>query len=318
MSTKSLNLPLLTWDNPVKTGKIFGGAVSALIVLKSVNLLSLFFRLSSLVLFVSAAAEYGGKLILGQGLVTKLRPPKLSNSFSSRASKLLESFANDLPGLEIEGQELLYSVNVENTLKSAGLFYILYKITSWVSLYTLIFTSIVAAFTLPAIYEKYQVEINAAIKQASAVATEKLNETSKVIATKAGPYLKQADEKLGPVSSFIKQKYQVRTASSTVGEQNASAFTSSSETSTSKNPFENKTKEVPVDTTYSSTEPIATKPVPTPADFGLFPDAPKSEPLSGNSAVDQAKDVAKENDVDVDNLKNDLLKNKEAAIGAQF
>lgn len=281
MSNKSINLPLLTWKEPVKTGKVFGGLVAALIFLKSVNVLSLFFRLASLVLAVSATAEYGGKLILGQGLVTKFRPAKLSTSFSSRATGCLETFTKELPALESEGQELLYSVNIENTLKSAGLFYILYKITSWVSLYSLVFTSVVLAFTLPFVYEKYQDEINAGLKQATDIANEKYQETSKIVSEKAAPYLKQADEKLGPVSDFIKSKYQVRTASTTVAEdEKATAFTSSSEASATKSTLESKTS--------------------------AFPDAPTTEPLK--AAVEEIKES-----VNVDDLKNDLLKNKEAA-----
>lgn len=37
---------LLTWKDPVKTGKVFGSIVAALLVLKTVNLFNLFFRLA--------------------------------------------------------------------------------------------------------------------------------------------------------------------------------------------------------------------------------------------------------------------------------
>lgn len=313
---KSIGLPLLTWDNPVETGKVFGAVIFALVVLKSVNLLSLFFRLGFYALLTSAAAEYAGKLVTGTGFVTRVRPA-YSDTFSKYTSKFLEQLSKDLPCLEQEGQRLLYSFNVENTLKTAGLFYVLYKITSWISLYNLILISTIAAFTLPAVYEKYQDEINAALKQAYKVASQKSAEYTKLASEKAAPYIKQADEKLGPVSKFIKSKYQVRTASTTVGETSPEAFVQPTTGSTSgsqatesnvkstKNPFDK-----PIDTTYEQTEPIVTNVAPTSADVNTnaFPSVPETTP---QSFVDQVKEVASEQ-VDVDDLKNDLLKNKAA------
>jgi len=325
---KSIGHPLLTWKDPVKTGKVFGTLVLSLVVLKSVNLLSLFFRLGSIALISSAVAEYAGKLVTGTGFVTRYRP-SYNKTFSDKTSGFLQSLSQDLPTLEEEGQKLLYSFNIENTLKASGLFYILYKITSWLSLYKLIFISTILTFTLPAIYENYQDEINEAVVQFSGVAKEKAGEYSKVASEKAAPYLKQADEKLGPVSKFIKQKYQVRTASTTVGEQNSSAFTSGAQatenTGASKvtgsgskqtNPFEvteeavNQTAGAPsgattasgtasnlndgIDTSYHQTQDIKTE---------AFPSAPNTQPLA-----EHIKQKASE--VDVDDLKNDLLKNK--------
>lgn len=335
---KSIGHPLLTWKDPIKTGKVFGTLIVSLIVLKSVNLLSLFFRLGSIALISSAIAEYAGKLITGTGFVTRYRP-SYNKTFSHKTNNFLQSFSQDLPALEEEGQKLLYSFNIENTLKASGLFYILYKITSWLSLYKLIFISTVLTFTLPAVYENYQDEINQAVVQFSGIAKEKAGEYSKIASDKAAPYLKQADEKLGPVSGFIKQRYQVRTASTTVGEQNSSAFTSGSQaventgakkvsTNSSKqtNPFEvaedavNQTAGGPsgsttasglstggdglqtsvrdeFDTSYHQTQPIQTE---------AFPSAPNTQPL-----VDQLKQKASE--VDVEDLKSDILKNKASA-----
>ncbi|CCH42489.1 hypothetical protein BN7_2034 [Wickerhamomyces ciferrii] len=339
-SKRHVGNPLLTWKDPVKTGKVFGSLVFSLIVLKSVNLLSLFFRLGSIALISSAIAEYAGKLVTGTGFVTRYRP-SYNKTFSKKTSNFLESFTKDLPALEEEGQKLLYSFDIENTLKASGLFYILYKITSWLSLYKLIFTATVLTFTLPAIYENYQDEINEAVVKFSAIAREKAGEYGQLAQEKATPYLKQADEKLGPVSKFIKSKYQVRTASTSVGEQNVSAFSSGSEpisntgakkvsSSSSKatNPFENveeavnqtsgapsgaKSSGVATSSTStldpskvaSSVEDSATGYHQTQdIQTNIFPETPSSEP----SLVDQLKQKASE--VDVEDLKSDIAANK--------
>lgn len=39
-------ITLLTWKKPAKTGKIFGGIIVSLIVLKTVNLFNVFFHLA--------------------------------------------------------------------------------------------------------------------------------------------------------------------------------------------------------------------------------------------------------------------------------
>lgn len=37
---------LLTWQDPIKTGKVFGAIVSTLVIFKSVNLFNVFFHLA--------------------------------------------------------------------------------------------------------------------------------------------------------------------------------------------------------------------------------------------------------------------------------
>lgn len=285
---KAIFPPILTWKDPVKTGKVFGTIIAALIVLKSVNLLSLFFRLSALVLVSSAVAEYAGKFITGSGLVTRFRPA-YTNAVSVRGTKSLECLSKDLPAFETAVQKLVYAADTEKTLKAGALFYILFKITSWLSVYSIIFASTILSFSLPAIYERNQVQINAAVAEFSHVASEKAGEYSKIAQEKAAPYIKQADEKLGPVSKFIKQKYQVRTAGSTVADSTPIAATTSG-----AKVFSTETVE-PV----KATNPFETS---TTAEF---PTVPETKPL-----LEEIRDAA--NKVDVEDLKN-----KEAAA-AQF
>lgn len=122
---------------------------------------------------------------------------------------------------EIEFQKLIYSANISNTLKAAGYSYVVYKLTTWFSIWTLVFTSVLVAFTVPPIYLKYQTEIDDAVVTYCKVAQDKAAEYQKIASEKATPYLKQAEIKLGPVGSFISSKLPVRTAGSTVGEEKA-------------------------------------------------------------------------------------------------
>lgn len=266
---KSIGLPLLTWKNPCATGKTFGGIIAALIVIKYVDLLNFFFRLASIVLLASAAGEYVGKATSGTGFVTKFRPA-YSSAFSTCASQRLNNLAKILPCLEKEVQKLVYSFNIEKTLKAAGLFYILYNITSIFSLYTLAVLTTIGAFTLPLVYETYQTEINQAVSQGYNLGKDKAEEYTKIAYEKAEPVLKQVDEKLGPVSKFVKQQYKVRTASTTVAEDESKSSTSAADASSAFTSGASKLSE-------STVEPIASKV----ADIkeAEFPEVPKTNPF---------------------------------------
>lgn len=48
MSAPSFACYYLTWQDPVLTGKIVGSLIGGLVILKTVDLISLFFRLASI------------------------------------------------------------------------------------------------------------------------------------------------------------------------------------------------------------------------------------------------------------------------------
>ncbi|CDK26940.1 unnamed protein product [Kuraishia capsulata CBS 1993] len=209
---------LLTWSDPAKSAKVFGGIVLTLLTLKYINILNIVFRLGFFVLITSALAEYAGKLALGEGLVTRFKPQYTAYA-SKYGDKIAEHTVSFLKSFEQSAQETVYSKDIEATLKTAGGLYILYLLTSWFSLWTLLFTSVVLAFSVPGVYLKYQTEIDAKVAELSKTAKSKAVELQKTASEKSGPLLKKAEAKLGPVGAFIKSKVPVRTASSTVGSE---------------------------------------------------------------------------------------------------
>lgn len=46
MLSNSAMCDLLTWKDPIKTGKVFGSIILGLVVFKKVNLINIFFHLS--------------------------------------------------------------------------------------------------------------------------------------------------------------------------------------------------------------------------------------------------------------------------------
>lgn len=219
---------LLTWQNPTATAKVFGAIIAALLLVK-INVVNHLFHLAYIGLLVAAAAEYSGKLATGQGFVTKYVGAPKSQSKVFRDS-VLPSLATFAEALEAKLHKVVYAQDVESTLKAAGVSYILFKLTSWFSVYSLIFASVILAFTGPFVYQKNQKEIDAAVAQYTKIAKDKSSEYINCAQTKAAPHIEALIKKSGPVGSFIQSKFPTRTAGSTVGatpaEEPTTGFTS--------------------------------------------------------------------------------------------
>jgi len=214
---------LLTWKDPVLTGKVFGSIVVSLVVLKYINLINLFFRGAYVGLLLSAAAEYAGKLVTGQGFVTKYKP-----AAKSYAKQFNDAFLPQLADLNLkieeEFQKIVYSHDIETTLKAAGLSYLLFKLTSWFSLFTLVAASVVILFTVPVIYQSNKKEIDAAVAEFSKLVKSKTAEYTDKAHKAAAPHIETIVKSTGPVGKFVKSKFPTRTAGSTVGDSTATTF----------------------------------------------------------------------------------------------
>ncbi|ODV62750.1 Rtn1p ASCRUDRAFT_6412 [Ascoidea rubescens DSM 1968] len=248
---------ILKWENPQKTGKIFGLTIFSLLAVKYLNLLNIFFHFAFISLFVSAAAEYLGKLITGTGFVTHFRPA-YSNKFTNISSKVLPHVTLLINLIESESQKLFYSADVEKTLKAAGVSYLLYKITSWFSLYTLVFTSVIGAFSVPAIYSRYQNEIDQGIVQYTKIAKQRAIDLQTAASTKSKPLLAKATQSFAPLTGFLNKNLPTRTAGSTVKSPvNPASFPAAPKVSPDQKPL-------PVER-HEETAPLLSNPAPAPA-----------------------------------------------------
>ena len=293
----------LTWKNPIKTGKVFGSLVFGLIVLKTVNLFNIFFHLAYIGLLISAAAEYSGKLITGKGFLANFKPT--GKLYAKRFNdEVLPELANFNVHLEESFNKIVYSHDIETTLKAAGISYILYKLTSWFSLYTLIFIFVVLIFTVPVIYKTYKKEIDAAVADITKTIKTKSAEFTEKAHKAAGPHIDTLIKKTGPIGSFIQSKLPVRTAGSTVGDSNATSYgtdadksiagtTSATGTSSATANSTTVPVSVPAATSASSAEPISTG---HSTGASQFPSAPTSglHPSTVEDVIKQASEEADE------------------------
>ena len=156
---------------------------------------------------ISAAAEYSGKLITGKGFLANFKPT--GKLYAKRFNdEVLPELANFNVHLEESFNKIVYSHDIETTLKAAGISYILYKLTSWFSLYTLIFIFVVLIFTVPVIYKTYKKEIDAAVADITKTIKTKSAEFTEKAHKAAGPHIDTLIKKTGPIGSFIQSNSQ--------------------------------------------------------------------------------------------------------------
>ena len=199
-------------------------------------------------LLAAAVAEYAGKLVTGQGFVTKYKPA--TKSFAAKLNNdALPLIADFNLKLESEVQKIIYAHDLETTLKAAGVSYILYKLTSWFTLYTLLVTSVVLTFTVPAGYFHNKKQIDAAVHKYSECAKAQASELYQKGHKAAGPHIETLIKKTGPVGSFISSKIPTRTAGSTVGESPAAYANKIDETTSATTTGASKFPDVPKTTT---------------------------------------------------------------------
>lgn len=238
------------------------------------SLLGSFFSHDILTVLVSAAVEYAGKFVTGQGFVTKYKPTHASCAKRFN-DEVLPLVAKATTKLEEEFQKIVYAHDIETTLKAAGISYVIYKLTSLISFFNLIATAVVLAFTIPGIYLQNKTEIDNIIAELTAqakaqlsVASKKANEYTANAQEKAAPFVNDLVKKTGPVGSFIQSKFPTRTAGSTVGDSRASTFgTKADAPSTASTTGASKFPDVPTDlksTVHESAQDIKV-PVPEPS-----------------------------------------------------
>lgn len=245
---------LLTWTDPRKSAITLGSILSALLLIKYVNLTALFFRLSTFVLLGSALAEYAGKVVTGTGFVTQFKPATM-NCVGNWAEYYAPHAVTILKKVELQAQQLYTATSVQNTVRAGFASFFLYKLTSAFSLWTIAFVSTILAFTAPPIYLANKELIDANVAKAAKVAQDKVVEYKGCACKKLGPHIEKAKKVADPLFKMIESKLPVRTAGTTVESTKPVVSEKSTATTTSSSVHQT----VPATTTViPSTEEIET------------------------------------------------------------
>lgn len=162
-------------------------------------------------------------LTTGTGFITKFKPT--IKSYAKEFNECALPVIADLNlKFESEWQRIVFAKDVGTTLKAAGIAYILYKITSIFSMFTLAMSFVILAFTGPVTYNTNQEQIDAAVAKYYKCAKAKACELRCCACKTISPYIEKISKKSGPVGAFIASKLPTRTAGSTVGDSRAATF----------------------------------------------------------------------------------------------
>ncbi|CCC68351.1 hypothetical protein NCAS_0B02670 [Naumovozyma castellii] len=205
---------ILLWKNPIETGKIFGGALVALLILKKVNLITFFLRVFYTIFLTTGSIEFLSKLFLGQGLITKYGIKDCPNTVGYLKPHI-DCFLKQLPVKQAKMRKLVFAYSPKKTFHAAFTFYLLHKLFSWFSVWTLLFVGVIAAFTSPLTYCTYQKEIDAVVEHLCQCAKAKSNEVCKLACEKSKPLCDKLEKKCGPLCKFIKAKLPASTGATT-------------------------------------------------------------------------------------------------------
>ncbi|GME96545.1 unnamed protein product [Ambrosiozyma monospora] len=191
---------LLTWKNPIESAKVFFGIIITLTLFKYVNVVSLVLYASTLVLAASAFAEFVGRKVTGQGLISKLRPQN-TTYLGSFADTYASHFVKFVKNFELFLQDVIYSRDVETTAKFSALAFIFYKLTSWFSLWSLSVFFTVVLFTIPPLYLGNKTLIDDSAIKYSKLARDQAGIHYGKARTLAAPHLSKLDAKFAPVTN---------------------------------------------------------------------------------------------------------------------
>lgn len=205
-ATRKANFPpILTWQNPVKTGTLVAELLGALLLLRYGNLLRFGLRVTYWAVGFSGIAEYASRLVTGkkQGVVSSYKPSRFINisqvtveKYANKAAKASVDTIHDVKKL-FDAEDLSLSLTV-----FIGAFFA-YLLTGVLSISTLLIVGVVLAFAVPPIYLKFQKEIDHFAAIAHQEATKHANTASTHVNKAIGPHLDVAKKHVANVSSIV-------------------------------------------------------------------------------------------------------------------
>jgi len=201
----SLFYRLLSWKNPRATAIVFTSLLGLIFASRYLNVLRYTFKALYTVLGVVALAEIAGKLAMGNGVASQLRPKKY---FTIRKESL-ERFLDDVEQLinfgVIEFQRILFAENIWVTVAAFVSSFVSYWLIKWLPLWGLTLLGTSVTFLAPLVYTQNKEfidqhidhagnVINAQASQVRDLAAQHTNQATETIRSYAGEYTQKAQQ----------------------------------------------------------------------------------------------------------------------------
>jgi len=220
---------LLSWKNPRATAITFVINILFIFAARYLNVIRYIFKALYMVMGITASAEIAGRAVMGDGLVTRMRPKKYFVIPKESLERFLDDVEQFLNFFVIEFQRILFAENIWATVLAFSTSFISYWLIKWLPLWglSLIFTT--CLYLGPLVYIKNKEVIDAHLANASNVVSQQANQVkdlaaqhtgraSETMRSYAGEYSKKAQEMMGQARQ--------KTTGSTSKAVDASAFPS--------------------------------------------------------------------------------------------
>ncbi|CAN6670915.1 hypothetical protein TRVA0_044S00122 [Trichomonascus vanleenenianus] len=204
--TKNKKIPsVLTWNDPVRSGSVFGYILAILFVTRYFNLLRLALRLSYWAIGATALLEFVTRHLKGgkNGVVSSYRPSRYITVSRHTVEKYTTRLINLSSDVAHEGKKVL---DAEDLSVSAIAFVVVlaaYLLTGCVSLSTLAFIATIGAFTIPRLYLQFEKEIDEVAAQIHKEATTQYEKAADQVKKAAGPHIEKARTQVCGVASSL-------------------------------------------------------------------------------------------------------------------
>ncbi|OAA55039.1 Reticulon [Niveomyces insectorum RCEF 264] len=164
---QSLFSELLSWNSPRASAIAYSSIVVTILAVKYLDVIRWGFKLTYLLLGVTVAAEIVGKLTIGNGLASQLRPRK----YYTLPRETLDGIISDVLGLlnffVVEAQRILYAENVYASAGACVAAFLSYYLVKVVPYWGLALIGTTVAFFAPLIYKTNKELIDEQLKNAS-------------------------------------------------------------------------------------------------------------------------------------------------------
>ncbi|KAG6035546.1 hypothetical protein E4U41_006038 [Claviceps citrina] len=158
---------LLSWKNPRASAIAYVAIVSFIFVARYLDLIRWAFKLSSMALSVTVAAEVAGKAVLSHGLATQMRPRRYHTISRATVDKFIGDVHELINFFVIEAQRILFVENIGASAATCFAAFLSYHLIKLVPYWGLAILATTAAFFVPLIYTTNQELIDRQLKNAS-------------------------------------------------------------------------------------------------------------------------------------------------------
>lgn len=198
---------LLSWKNPRATGITFAACLALIFTSRYVDILRYTFRGLYTVLGITALAELAGKVALGNGFATQLRPRKYYTIRKESLERFLDDVEQLINFVVIEFQRIVFVENIWVTSAAFSASFLSYWLIKWLPLWGLTLLATSVTFLAPLVYLSNQEFIdehlnhaghliNAQASQVRDLAAQHTNNATESLRSYAGEYSQKAQELL--------------------------------------------------------------------------------------------------------------------------